>query len=299
MLYPRAFIAAGIALSIAGCSGAGSPLTPPGSIAAPSVSQDATKAILYVADRQGNVVRMYDPNTPNPTAEGEITDGISGPQGLAVDSKGTLYVSNVGGSTTAKNWISIYDAGKKKPRMTIPGPGYYGLAVDAKGDIFATFTGGYVAAYKPGAKKPYETFKGFDNLDGIAVDSKDNVWFADIGASKVYEILAGTRKAKDAGLSGLNGPDGVAFGPKDTLYVANFGPYNVQVYKAGSKHPAYTLTDGIHQCTLNGATAGGIFFQSNQTDNVVGYKAGQKAPFSTITGNSDPLGIAAYPPVRT
>lgn len=295
MLFRRAIIAAGVAAFLSGCSfGGGASLTPSGS-AAPSVSTDATKPVLYVADLIGNVVRYYDPNTPNPTAEGTITAGISGPQGLAVDSKGSLYVSNV---TSGKSWISIYDAGKKKPRMTIPGPGYYGLAVDSKGDIFATSTGGYIVAYKPGAKNPYLKVSGFVDLDGVAVDSKDNVWFTDVTASKVYELPAGTKKAKDVGLEDINGPDGIAIGSDDTLYVGCFGPYDVNVYKAGSKKRAYAITDGITGPTLNGITAGNIFFQSNQEHDVVGYKEGKKSPFSTIVGNGDPLGIAAYPIVR-
>ena len=47
--------------------------------------------------------------------------------------------------------------------------------------------------------------------------------------------------------------------------------------------------------TLNGFTAVDAFFQSNQDDNVVGYKKGQTSPFSTLSGASSPLGIASSP----
>jgi len=253
------------------------------------------KPILFVADLQGNVVRLYDPNTPNPTPEGSITDGIVGPQGLAVDSKGALYVSNVGSTQGA---ITVYSPGKSKPRLTIPTTGYYGIAVDSKGDIFATSVGGAVYGYKPGAKKPFETIGGFSNSVGIAVDSKNNVWVADDSASKVYIIPAGTKQVKDAGLIGLNGPVGISFGTKDVLYVGNFGSYDIKVYPYGSKKPSYSITDGITGPTLNGVTAADTFFQSNQLHNIVGYRKGAKTPFSTIVGNSDPLGIASSPSVR-
>jgi hypothetical protein len=251
--------------------------------------------ILFIADPQGSVVRMYDPNTPNPSPEGSITDGISNPSGIAVDSKGALYVNNVGSGT-----ITVYSQGKSSPRLTIPTTGFYGIAVDSKGDIFAS-TGGTVAGYRPGKKKPFETIGDFDNLVGIAVDGKNSVWAADDTASKVYIIPAGTKQVKDAGLKGLDSPIGLAFGTKGVLYVANFanaGPPNVEVFAAGSKKPSYKITTGIASPTLNGVTGADTFFQSNQTDNVVGYKQGQKTPFSTITGNSDPLGIAAFPLVK-
>lgn len=260
----------------------------------PSAAQQG-KPILFVADLQGNIVRMYDPTVANPMAEGSITAGVHGPQGLAVDSKGQLYVSNVGSTTGS---ITVYSPGKTKPHLSIPGPGYYGIAVDSKGDIFASFTGGTVSAFKPGAKKPYETIGGFDDPAGIAIDSKNNVWVADTSASKIWMIPAGTKTVKDSGLKGIDGPVGIAFGLGDVLYVANFGPYNVTVYKAGSKEPAYHITDGITGPTMNGVTAGGAFFQSNQQHDVVGYKKGRGVPFSTIVGNSDPLGIASSPLVK-
>ena len=292
------------AMALAACSaGTSTPATPFANLPASALrlpqgwptDDKARKPILFIADLQGNVVRMYDPNTPNPPAEGTITDGVFGPQGIAVDSKGALYVSNVG---YPKSTITVYAPGQSKPKLTIPGPGYYGLAVNSKGDIFGTFTGGTVSGYRPGAKKPYETIGGFVNPNGIAVDAKDNVWVADDTANKVSIIPAGTKTPKDSGLQELNSPIGLSFGAGDTLYVANFGLYNVAVYKSGSKKPAYTITDGITGPTLNGITAANIFFQSNELHNVVGYQKGKRAPFSTIVGNSDPLGIASSPLVK-
>jgi hypothetical protein len=186
---------------------------------------------------------------------------------------------------TTYSTITVYAPGASKPHLTIPCPGYYGLAVDSKGDLFASEVGGTVYAYKPGAKKPYESITGFDNPAALTVDSKDDVLVADTNGNKVWIIPVGTKTKKDAGLEGITGPDGIAFGAADILYVANFDPYNVTVNKAGSREPAYRITDGITGPTLNGVTAAGLFFQSNQQHNVVGYEPAQSKPFSTIVGN--------------
>ncbi|HEX3671256.1 MAG TPA: hypothetical protein VHT92_06075 [Candidatus Cybelea sp.] len=257
----------------------------------------AKKPILFVADLQNNVVHLYDPNTPNPQPEVSITDGILQPTGLAVDAKGTLYVNNVGYN---HNGIAVYAPGQTKPKMFIKTSGYYGIALDSKGDIFATSVGGSVYGYKPGAKKPFETIGGFVNPVGIAIDSKNNIWVADDSLSKVFTIPAGTKTVKNAALVGLNDPDGLCFGTGDVLYVGNYGASTsfVTLYHQGSKKPFAKISDGISAPTLNGITASDIFFQSNQTTNVVGYKKGSKKPFSTITGNGDPLGIASWPLVK-
>jgi hypothetical protein len=127
----RAIIAIAVLLAGADCSGSSSltpgyvPLTSPlagGPRGWPNPMKGA-KPILFVADLVGNAVHLYDPNTPNPSLEGSITDGVSGPQGLAVDSKGSLYVSNV---SSAGGTITVYSAGQSKPRLTIPGPAITG-----------------------------------------------------------------------------------------------------------------------------------------------------------------------------
>jgi NHL repeat len=253
------------------------------------------KPILFVADLQNSAIRLYDPNTPNPSPEGSITDGISNPTGIAVDADGALYVNNVG---AYPNTITVYAPGMSKPRLTIKTSGYYGMAVDSKDNIFATSVAGTLYAYHKGDKQPYETIGGFDNPVGVAVDSKDNVWVADDSANKIYEIPKGTKQVEDAHLAQLASPVGIAFGHNDALYVANNIAATIAIYHAGSKKPSVTIKNGVTDPTLNGITASGIFFQSNQTTNVVGYKPGEKTPFSTITGLADPLGIASSPEIK-
>lgn len=300
-LFGRAVLGAAVLALAAGCSGSQGvthaiPLPLDSStLGAPQGWAAANKPILFVADLQNGGIHLYDPNTPNPPPEGTITEGISSPTGIAVDSQGALYVNNVG---AFPNTITVYAPGKTKPRLTIKTSGYYGIAVDSKFDIFATNDGGTLYAYHKGAKKPYETIGGFDNPVGVAVDSKDNVWVADEGINKIYEIPKGTKQVEDSKRSGLADPNGIAFGRNDTLYVANNIAATIGIYPSGSKKPSMTIKNGVTNPTLNGVTAAGILFQSNQSTNVVGYKPGQKSPFSTITGLADPLGIASSPEIK-
>jgi len=259
------------------------------------------KQILFVAANSSSEVLMYDPKAPNPSPEGSITTGIDYPVGLAVDKSGTLYVANIDNNT-----ITIYPAGASSPSLTITQglSDPYGIAVDSSGDIFASNLGtDQVLGYKAGATSPFETinFSSLGQPVGVAVDGENNIWVACDSSNSVYTIAAGSSTPVNSGLT-VTGPIGISFGRKDLMYVSNFGadPSNVAVYTYGTKTPVQTITDGIEQNgpTLNGVTRTGLFFQSNQDENVVGYKKKATSPFSTITGISNPLGIASSPLVK-
>jgi hypothetical protein len=257
------------------------------------------KQILFASDSGNNSVYMYNPGTVNGSPKGSITTGINVPFGLAVDKSSTLYVANLGGNT-----VTIYPKGQTSPSLTISTgiSGPYGIGVDSSGDVFVSnLNTNNITAYKAGQTSPYETinFNTEGQAVGLAVDGNDNVWVACDTTSAVFEIPKGSTSPKNAGLSGLNGPIGISFGKTDQMFVSNFGGSNVQVYAYGTTSPSETITTGIESFgpVLNGITHSDYFFQSNQDDNIVGYKPGQTSPFSTLAGDSSPTGIAATPEV--
>jgi hypothetical protein len=249
--------------------------------------------ILFVGDESTNAVDMFDPNKANSSPEGSITDGIDVPIQVAVDKKSTLYVANL-----SNNTVTEYPKGSTSPSVTLSSglDGPYGLAVDSKGDVFVSnLNNNTIVGYKAGATSPFETigFTSEGQAVGMGTDAKDNLWVACDTSSEVFEIPAGSSTPQNSGLSGLEGPISVSFGKDDQIFVSNFGGENVAVYAYGSTSPSYTITSGIDGPTLNGVTYSDVFFQTNQDLNVVGYKKGATSPFSTLTGDSAPSGIAS------
>jgi hypothetical protein len=257
------------------------------------------KELLFVADGSSGVL-IYNPKAANSGPIGSITNGVSAPAGVAVDKQGNLYVTNEGTNT-----VTIYAPGVSTPMLTISSGinGPYGIGVDSQGNVFVSNLGtNDITAYAAGQTSPYESinFNAYGQAVGIGIDASDNVWVACDSSNGVFEIPAGSSSVQNSGLTGLAGPISVAFGKKDVTYVSNFSASDVNIYAYGSTSPSATITDGIERYgpTLGGFTAKSAYFQSNQADNVVGYKKGKTSPFSTLTGASSPLGIASSPLVK-
>ena len=314
-------------LFVAGCSGSGSSITPgagpklsqssihvpagyrayPGpAVAGPLivpiahanhpgfVRPSASGKILFVADANNNVVNMYDPAVKNPPVIGTITSGINVPIGLAVDKRGTLYVVNIGNNT-----VTEYKKGTVTPSFTINSgmSSPYGIGVDSHREVFVSNLGNNtISGYKHHQTAPFETVNGVGpNPVGVAVDGNDNVFVADDSDNTIYEIPAGSSTSQNSGLLSLTGPIGLAFTTGNELYVANFGANTVGVYPSGSTSPTVTITDSINQPTLDGFAQPGTFFQSDQTGPVEGFKKNKVHPYSVVSGNGRPVGVASYP----
>lgn len=252
------------------------------------------KEILFVADCDGGVL-MYDPTKANSSPIGSITTGTDCAFGAAVDKSGNLYVANISG-----NSVTVYPKGQTSPSLTITDAvsSPYSVAVDSKGNVFVSNLGNNtITAYAAGQTSEYETisFSAYGQAVGIGTDGSDNVWVACDTSNAVFVIKAGSSGVTNAGLTGVTGPIGVSFGPKGVVYVSNFGSADVTAYKSGQTSPFETITDGISGPTQSGVTAKGAFFQSNQDDNVVGFKKGKTTLFSTLMGATSAAQIASSP----
>ncbi len=254
------------------------------------------KELLFVADCDAGV-EIYDPKKANSSAIGSISTDTDCPFGVAVDKAGNVYVANISSSE-----VDVYPKGSGTPNLEITDgvSSPYSVAVDSKGNVFVSNLGNNtITAYASGQTTSYETisFNAYGQAVGIAVDGEDNLWVACDSSNGVFEIKAGSQGVTNSGITGLSGPIGVSFGKSDDLFVSNFGATTVSVYKYGATTSFEIITDGITGPTQNGVTARNAFFQSNQDDNVVGFKNGQTTLFSTLDATSAAQ-IASWPLVK-
>jgi hypothetical protein len=261
-------------------------------------------AWLYVAGYTNSVVCIYDLVKFGTPKIGQITQGISGPDGMTIDGHGTLYVANQHGAN-----VTIYPPGATRPSLTLS-QGLsepVGVAVDVNGDVYVTNRGATqdIVVYPPGQTIPSEYIKSSLIQDPIQplFDSSRNLYFSDFKMG-VSVIQHGSQQPVSLGLQGLSQPAGIALDPSNgNLFVNDYegpGKYKTFVYKPGNIYPARTLKEGV--VSANFLATGTIrdtryIFVPNFFSNVVSvYEHNATQRLAAITTGSKNINGVAYKP---
>ncbi len=182
-------VAALVAAPLAGCSGASSAL--PGVPVASAAAHTSTlsslpapdaktsgKSLLYVSDNANNKISVFDiTKKQGRRAIRTITAGIHGPNGIATDKSGNLYVANY-----ASNTVTVYPPNAGSPALTISNglSGPWDLKVDGFGNVWVANVPPYgntnfVNEYPAGATSPSVTWAmpAGETLSGITLLNPD------------------------------------------------------------------------------------------------------------------------------
>lgn len=267
---PTAAYAAGVAVLLSGCSqSAMSPVTAQSqsvaqngvlgarqtrsaAVRAPgwlSPEAKSGKGLLYVSDQFNQRIAIFSTKkSSNPEPVGQITDGISGPDGAFVDPKGTLYVCNFGAGT-----VTEYAKGKTKLSATLTGAGSPKYVVaGTDGTVYVSnFNGsfdGAVLEYTKGKKTPSKTIPFSTFPAGLALDKSNNLYVAyDDSQSNDIEVLEFAPGSTDGTNLGIHIAFGYAGGmtmdKKGDLVIADQDNATVYVYPTGATQPSETYSN--------------------------------------------------------
>src|SRR5579871_2483626 len=244
-------------LAFSGCSSSGGPATAGAAAArdgvltrglAPSAAAKTTRAgrlapdaklknVLYVADQSAATIEIYKQKGSNQQPIGSITEGVSGADGLFVDSKGKLYVCNFGNGT-----VTVYPRGATSPSETLTGAGSPIDVVTApNGTVYvANFnsgTDGTVLEYPKGQTTPSKTIVTLGSgsyPEGLALDSSNDLFVAyQSTGGEVLEFKPGSSSGQNLGIH-VGAVGGLTIDHHNDLLLDDQALPGVDVYPPGS-----------------------------------------------------------------
>jgi len=233
---------------------------------------------LYVADTYNHKIRKITPTGMVSTiagTSGGYADGpgttvakFNMPRGVTVDSSGTVYVTDTGNNRVCRitptglvQTITNYSNGitYRPDGIAIDSNGNLYVADDAN-NIICKITPTGVVSTIAGSSAGYADGQGtnasFLNPRGIAVDSSDNLYVADVLNNRIRKITPTGVVSTIAGTSGgyadgpgttvakFNNPSGIAVDSSGNLYVADTD--NHQIRKVSISTPTYSMSMDVY-----------------------------------------------------
>jgi streptogramin lyase len=256
--------------------------------------------LLYVSDYTESLILAYQQGRESSGPIGEIVDGISTPQGIAVDSSGTLYVANQGNDT-----ITEYPAGASEPTVTLSSGIDEPLDVAVGEDSVLYVTEGSadkIVEFAEGATSPSESITITHPSDGVTSKNSDlyatnNLHFSSAGG-EVVRCKPLERRCESTGIS-VGYAQGITIDSQGNLLVGDYYHEEIDVFPPGSTSPSRQIALTYQEpgkLALNKNDS--VLYMCDPADfavDLINYSTG--AITSTFTyGPSDELeGLALYP----
>jgi hypothetical protein len=254
---------------------------------------------VYVAYDNTDVVKAYSHDGRQVVRE--IKAGVHGPNSIAIDSQGTVYVGmalHVHGGA-----VKVYAPGQDSPSASLRAVGRQTIACDANDNV-------YVGAQKMYGIRVYgdegQTFlykmSGAEFNYSIAFDSAGDTYVGNYFGISVYRPGAKKPKLK---IAEQGTTIGVAVDSKNRLYALVGGDGNrIDEFDPGQSTPTLTITQGLRTTAAIAIDDHDQLYAANcgdclQSDkgNITVYKRGQTSAFETISdGIAGPAAIGFSAP---
>lgn len=282
----------------------------------------AVAAVLVVATAVavGYLLRPDTAGSPTPTARpasaGEVTaqpaspptpaaqpippsgatvlpfTGLESPGGVAVDTRGDVFVADAGNDRV----LELAASAGSPTAMQFSGLGNpSGVAVDADGAVYVTNAGNHrLLKLTPGASSTTELpVTGLNAPRAVAVDAVGNLYIA--AGDQVLKLAAGSTSTTEVPFTGLGNPSGVAVDTSGAVYVTDTAHGRVLKLAADANTPtALPFTDLSSPNGVAVDSAGNVYVADSGTGRVMKLAANSTTPtVLPVTGLNRPVGVAA------
>jgi serine/threonine protein kinase, bacterial len=170
--------------------------------------------------------------------------GLYQPQGLAVDSAGTVYVADFNNRV-----VKLTAGSNNQAVLGFTGLNYpEGVAVDGQGSVYVADRGNN-RVLKLAAGSNTQTvlpFTGLKNPDGVVVDPAGNVYVTDTDNDRVLMLPAGSSAQTVLPFTGVSVPWGIAVDNAGDVFVTEHDSNQVMKLASGSNTPTVLPLTGLN-----------------------------------------------------
>lgn len=256
------------------------------------VSNCCVRYKKYKADV--NIYNAYSKKNPPPLRS--IRSGVTGAEGLCIDSDGNLYVVSASG-----NSVTVYPKGKTKPSrvytqdLSFP----QAAAVDSKGTLYVTSsTNNLIVEYPKGSTTPSLTFsppQGF--AVGLTLDKQDNLYVTANGSSEIWRFSPGSTNGQALPYKVPGSyPNliGIAIDKNGSVFVGDASNNTIYGFSGTTSTPFETITQGLNYEYFFGfGPDGNLYVPNPGAQTVTVYAPNNPSVIATYSQNmATPGGVA-------